>query len=228
MIQFTCTLSHFRLRELCHSTPELFYGAWPDVNAVNDRWKPLLKPLYTFLSQQQVFYSQNICRQWVSLQQAVLQLFIENLSEQVKDSIVKVYSASQETLVQLPDHIHASLMEHGLLSSVRVTQPQYISQLIPKCLPQLTRSDRLNLLHYLIEQDMSLLVNQPLMPMADGVSFGTFQSRGSSTTLWCPDDLAQLFPGLEKELCDHEDLRHVAQSGSRVSLTMSTDKFVIR
>lgn len=201
----------------------MFYRAWPDVDSVHDRWRPLLKPLYTTLAQQPSFFSHTRGGQWLSLHQSVLQRFTESFSPEVKEAVVKVYSLNQENLVKLPKRVHKTLQEFSLLDDVQVITAARVSQLIPSCLPQLTRPDRLHLLHYLCRYQLSLVLNLALMPLADGVTFEMFRSRQLGrfqTTFWCSNELLQLFPGLEAEFCDNnvtaevrEDLRRLAESG---------------
>ena len=215
----------FRLRELNHKDPKTFYRAWPDVGSVHDRWSPLLKPLYTSLAQQPIFFSHTRGGQWVSLNQAVLQCFTESFSEEVKKAVVKVYSINQENLVELPEQVLRTLQKLTLLDRMQVIKATRVSQLVPSTLSQLTRSDKLHLLHYLCCYDKSLLLHLALMPLADGVNFGTFESRQShqsSSRFWCPEELVQLFPGLEKQFCDNnvsvdvrDDLRQLAESGKK-------------
>lgn len=218
---------YYRLQELNLKDPGTFYRAWPDVGRVHDRWKPLLRPLYTVLAQQPSFFSHTRGGQWVSLHQAVLQRFTESFSLEVQQAVVKVYSLNQENLLELPGHVHNTLEEFGLLNGVQVIRARRVNQLIPSSFPRLTRQDKLCLLHYLCYYNSSLVLDLALMPLADGVTFETFRSRQagrSSAALkyWCSHELLRLFPGLEAEFCDNnvpadvrEDLRRLAESSRK-------------
>ncbi|XP_076453314.1 sacsin-like [Babylonia areolata] len=208
-----------RLQDLCRYDPDTFYKAWPDVSRVQDRWKPLLEPLYSRLTQQPLFFSQNLGKQWVAPHSAVLQQFSRQFAEDVKQSVVKVYTANKHPLVVLPQHILNTLKQLSLLRDFHVIRASVVSTLLPHCLPQLQRLDKLNLLQYLSHIDMGLLLDQPLLPLADEVSFGTFRRAGSgwSPMFLCPRQLVQLFPGLEGQFCDVSVPRHVRDDLQRLT-----------
>eukprot|EP00745_Piridium_sociabile_P008585 TRINITY_DN158114_c0_g1_i1.p2 TRINITY_DN158114_c0_g1~~TRINITY_DN158114_c0_g1_i1.p2 ORF type:complete len:111 (-),score=29.02 TRINITY_DN158114_c0_g1_i1:234-566(-) len=101
-------------------------------------------------------------------------------------------------------------------------------------LPQLQRAERLCVLHYLHRSDKRLLLDQPLLPLADGESWATFRARPTKKakkgrhvpfTHWCPEELVRLFPGLEEEFCDvdvpddiTDDLRRFSETGNTASV----------
>lgn len=209
-----------RLKELSPDSPDQFYKAWPDVRQTADRWKPLLGPLCAALVGQPSFYS-HTRGDWIALTHSVLQRFDVAVPEEVATAVVKVYTVTQQNLVQLPEHVHITLQHFGLLNEVAVINPSRVSQLIADCLPHLTDTDRLHLLRYFSLNGTALdaLLNQQLLPLADG-TYGAFKGRPGVPVFWCHHDLAQLFPGLESQFCDskvpadvNEYLRCLAESG---------------
>ena len=201
--------------------PEKFYTAWPDVITTEDRWKPLLEPVYLALVQQPCFYSHNRCA-WTVLNHSVLQQVDVAVSEDVMQAVVKIYTLTQQNLVQLPQHVLVALRHFRLLNNVELINVTGVSRLISSCLPHLTQKDRLALLSYfsLYNSAHDVLLNQQLLPLADG-TFGTFKNQRGVLVFWCRQDLAQLFPGLESRFCDskvpadvNEYLRHLAESGN--------------
>ena len=201
-----------RLKKLHVDTPESFYAAWPDVTSVDDRWRPLVKPLYSMLVQQPVCYTPAKGGHWVPLAEAVLQYFGSELvarlgvgnEDEVLRTVVKVYSLTGQNLVKLPDHVLRTLRHHALLGDVNVINPLHVLDLLPACLDRLEDADKLSLLHYLCCHDdaLRLLRNQPLLPLQNG-SFGAFQDRErrSPVTYFCREELVLLFPGVESQFC---------------------------
>ncbi|XP_076434838.1 sacsin-like [Babylonia areolata] len=215
-----------RLKELNNSDPGPFYAAWPDGEMVHDRWRPLLQPLYKHLEQEPLFFSHVQNGSWVLIRQAVLQRFSRLFSQEVEAAVVQVYALCEQKLVVLPEHVHRCLTEFGLLKGVEVINAFRVSQLMGHSLPHLCRSEKLSLLHFLCQQDKQLLFDLPLLPLADGEGFDTFRRRPSkkgkkgghiSFIHRCPEDLLQLFPGLEAEFCDSNVPEHVADDLNRLA-----------
>ena len=195
-----------RLKNTDRPNPKEFYAAWPDVYRVDDRWRSLLQPLYTVLATQPSFYSHTQGGQWVFLRDAVLERFSQDIVDEVKAAVTKVYSASQQSLVRLPDHVHNTLLHLELLQSTETISAGRVSQLLSSSLPHLSRCDKLHVLLFLCGHDNGpdLVRNQELVPLADG-TFAVFEGReqGSTVIHWCQDHLLQLFPGLESEFYDN-------------------------
>ena len=195
-----------RLKNTEAPNPEEFYAAWPDVNRVDDRWRPLLQPLYTALAAQPAFYSHSRGGEWVGLQEAVLEAFESDVAAEVREAVTRVYSLSDQSLVRLPDHVASTLRHLHLLQATDVISAGRLAQLLPRGLPALSRAHRLHVLLFLgghHDDAPRLLRDQELLPLADG-TFAAFEGRaqGSAVIRWCQDDLRQLFPGLEAEFCD--------------------------
>ena len=195
-----------RLKNSDHPNPQEFYAAWPDVNSVDDRWRSLLRPLYTVLAKQSSFYSRIRAGQWVFLHDAVLDTFSQDVLDEVKAAVTKVYTVSEQKLVRLPDHVHKTLLHLELLQSTETISAERVCELLPCSLPHLSRGDKLHVLLFLCGHDNvhDLVGNQELLPLADG-TFTVFKDRtqGSTVIYWCPDDLLHLFPGLDSEFCDN-------------------------
>ena len=214
--------SHYRLQELAIDNPDRFYEAWPDVSTTEDRWKPLLEPLYLAIVQHPCFYSHTLCA-WTALNHSVLQQVDVAVSEEVMRAVVKVYTLTQQNLVQLPKHILLTLRHFGLLDNVEVINVARVSQLTASCLLHLTQKEKLDLLSYfsLYDSAHDVLLNQQLLPLADG-AFGTFKDERDAPVFWCHNDLAQLFPDIESRFCNsqipadvNEYLHHLAESGTK-------------
>ena len=217
-----------RLKNTDRPNPKEFYAAWPDVNIVDDRWKSLLQPLYTVLATQPSFYSHTQGGQWVFLRDAVLERFRQDIADEVKAAVTKVYSKSQQSLVRLPDHVFNTLQDLKLLQSTKTISAGHVGQLLSSSLPHLSHRDKLNVLLFLCGHDNGpdLVRNQELLPLADG-TFAVFEGReqGSTVIHWCQDHLLQLFPGLESGFCDSQVpsavtdcLCQLARSGKSCSL----------
>ncbi len=195
-----------RLKNTNRPNPKEFYAAWPDVNIVDDRWKSLLQPLYTVLATQPSFYSHTQGGQWVFLRDAVLERFSQDMADEVKAAVTKVYSKSQQSLVRLPDHVFNTLQDLKLLQSTKTISAGHVGQLLSSSLPHLSHRDKLNVLLFLCGHDNGpdLVRNQELLPLADG-TFAVFEGReqGSTVIHWCQDHLLQLFPELKSEFCDN-------------------------
>ncbi|XP_070180537.1 sacsin-like [Littorina saxatilis] len=197
--------------------PSLFYNAWPDTTLVQDRWSSLLEPLYEALTRKPCFFSHTTGR-WVLLSESTLQQFNVEVSEQVQNAVVKVYTLTQQHLVQLPGHVLQALQHFRLLSNVEVINTTRVKQLTAACLHSLSNTDKLHLLTYFCfcNDAESILLSQQLLPLADG-SFGTFREKSSSPVYLCQPDLLQLFPNLQSEFCDCKLPRHLTEGLRRLA-----------
>ena len=165
-----------------------------------------MRPLYTVLATQPSFYSHTQGGQWVFLRDAVLERFSQDMADEVKAAVTKVYSKSQQSLVRLPDHVFNTLQDLKLLQSTKTISAGHVGQLLSSSLPHLSHRDKLNVLLFLCGHDNGpdLVRNQELLPLADG-TFAVFEGReqGSTVIHWCQDHLLQLFPELKSEFCDN-------------------------
>ncbi|XP_025088800.1 sacsin-like [Pomacea canaliculata] len=211
-----------RLQEIHDKKPDEFYKAWPDVATVDNRWQPLVRTLYTRLSQGTFFHTSVPIDTWIPLSQAVLQNLPPSVEPKVVQAIIHIYTISNEKVVRLPHHVMSGLQQLSLENVAQTITPRHVSELVLTHHQYLHDEYKLLLLQYLCSHgnDPQLLVDRFLLPLQDG-TFGAFSLRGKADEVFfCEKETQVLFPGLEKAMCSSNvseiiknHLKNLAKSG---------------
>lgn len=199
----------YSLRDVQAEDPITFYGAWPDLMAVKDKWQPLVVPVFQEMSTAPVFYTETDGGQWIALDQATLCVLHEDVKLEISQTIEHVYSLCHEKLVKIPQHVVQGLRTAGTLATVKTVTPNELSRLLKTCQSKLQAEEKTWILTYLCEQnDVALLEGLDLLPLHNG-DFATFDPYGDAV-YFCQESELQLFPSLESRFCSchlSEDLR---------------------
>ncbi|XP_028817389.1 sacsin isoform X2 [Denticeps clupeoides] len=178
-------------------SPEGTYRAWPDLNKIRARWKPILEPLFRDMLMQPVIHS--LSADWVSVDEAVFSEL--NPDEESTAIVIKHLQSSGMQLASVPAAVDTALTTY-------VTKPDSLKKVTPSVVRQVLRKTKHNgppqeklLLLEFVLQDACYgdLIGLELLPLQDDtfVAFSSSVSEKDAVYISSEEYPRSLYPGLE-------------------------------
>ena len=196
-IQLVKTAIQMNISKNEHVSKLDIYQALPDIVGVNEKWQPILRPLYEGIFQLPVIHTMNNAGSWVSPKDAIFNCLKEKAP--LESLLVNILLSTGHDVSKVPKHILHALGAYSTVSP-EVISPSLIRNVLkihPESYVELTLEDKLLLLQYvLMDHDYNDLDGIALLPLHNG-DFVAFQGRGSPE-IYLPSEEhpADLLPGL--------------------------------
>ena len=157
---------------------QLVYLSWPTLPEVQKHWENMLKPMFSNLMTQNVFWTPADGGRWVRPQEAYLDRI--TASNEVRNVVFETLAQANEAVVTLPNHVlNASDVMSWTTSSISPTQLRSVLKKKQKGswnIMSIPRTKKLKLLEYILQdENLSDFQGVPLLPLANG-SFSEFRS----------------------------------------------------
>ena len=199
------------------------YKTMPNLLKVNEKWHPMLKPLYESLLAQAIFYSPAAGGSWHHLQDCWFDCIKEK--PEMKQVIKDVMVDAAVSIVSTPLCVLHAIGAYSQQTPEVVT-PAVVRSVLhgdSRVYTGLNAAKKLLLLQYLLkDEDFADLESIKLLPLANG-DFGEFSRRGLS--VFIPNDICprSLLPGLGQQLITenlsealHSKFGKIAREGKKL------------
>ena len=157
---------------------QLVYLSWPTIPEVQKHWKKMLKPMFSNLMTQNVFWTPAAGGKWIRPQEAYLDRI--TASNEVRNVVLETLTQANEAVVTLPNHV-LNASDSMSWTTNNITPAQLRSLLKKKQkgswnITNIPRTKKLNLLEYVLQdKNLNDFQGVPLLPLANG-SFSEFRS----------------------------------------------------
>ncbi|KAK3583510.1 hypothetical protein CHS0354_026096 [Potamilus streckersoni] len=186
------------LQDIVHT----LYRSIPDVGMMERRLFKLAKCLFSFIVNDNIFFTANNGGRWINSSKAVFTNF-DSFSEDIESiskSVVKILVMYNQNYVQLPEHVQRSLSQ---FMRFKYFAPEDLSRLLlqNEQYKHLLPEDKLNLLKYFFRYESYIfLKDKELLPLRDGsFTIFSYDLRKVSPVYILDEDTVDLFPGLESK-----------------------------
>ena len=149
----------------------LAYLSWPTVQMVQSHWEGLLKPMFSILSSQNVFWTPANGGKWLRPQDVYLNRMTN--SSEIKAAVLESLTQANEAVVTLPDHVMNAIDSMSWVT--RPITPTYLRNLLRQKrkgswnVETLPKEKKLCMLEYVLQdQNLHDLEGVPLLPLANG------------------------------------------------------------
>ncbi|XP_055956298.1 sacsin-like [Patella vulgata] len=188
-------------REERSQRADVVYKTLPNNGNVTDNWKNIIDPIFQQLYSTACMFTKQEGGIWAKPQNTI---FIKLQDENMVDSVEDAYLLCGRNFSRAPICILDAFRKHG---SITFTSAEHLREELlqhPEVCNQLDLKVKLNLLHYILDNDVNCLQGLKLLPLADG-NFGTF-TTGSTETVYIFEDVddMKMFPGLESHFVKSE------------------------
>ena len=185
----------------------VFYRAWPNIDAIDQKWKRLQNPLLEILCSANVVYTKANGGKWLKVEDAVLDTLDEH---QPKDLLVSVLLEGHQNVASLPDHVLKALTAVSNKPFIKEITPMLVRQILKESLSSHRnhgRMEKLKLLSFIlnwIDDNFADLVGLELLPVSNG-AFKCFASPSNcdeAVYVCSPDHPREMFPCLDHQFLD--------------------------
>ena len=157
---------------------QLVYLSWPTIPEVQKHWKNMLKPMFSNLMTQNVFWTPADGGKWVRPHEAYLDRITPH--NEVRNVVLETLTQANEAVVTLPNHVlNASDYMSWATNSISPTQLRSVVKKKQKGswnITSIPRTKKLKLLEYVVQdRNLNDFQGVPLLPLANG-SFSEFRS----------------------------------------------------
>ncbi|KAK6186977.1 hypothetical protein SNE40_006231 [Patella caerulea] len=173
---------------------DVVYRILPNHENVTDNWKLITDPIFQQLYSTACMFTKREEGIWVEPQNTI---FTELQDKTIVDSLEHAYLLCGKNFSRAPICIINAFGNHGPIPFISAEHLREELLQHPKVCSQLELKDKLNLLRYILDSDVSCLQGLKLLPLADG-NFCTF-TTGTPETVYIFEDVddMKMFPGLE-------------------------------
>ncbi|XP_014070239.1 sacsin isoform X3 [Salmo salar] len=205
--------------------PRDTYGAWPDLNRIKPRWKPILEPLFHDLLQQQVIYS--LTNSWIQVDEAVFSELDTDVD--IAETVISYLQSSGMQVARVPAAVDAVLDTYVTgPGSVKKVTPHLVRQVIRNTKHKGTSQEKLLLLEFVLsDKGYSDLIGLELLPLQDE-TFAVFSSSVSdkdAVYIASEEYPRSLYPGLEGRFI-LEGIKQSVMSSLKVAAKSRVQQFL--
>ena len=192
-----------------HFLNAVFYRAWPNVDAIDQKWKRLQNPLLEILCSANVVYTKGSGGKWLKVEDAILDRLDEN---QPKDLLVSVLLKAHQNVASLPDYVLKAITAVGNKPVIKEITPLLVRQIlkeIPSSYKNLGRMEKLSLLAFIvncIDENFADLIGLELLPVSSGAfkCFSPLSNCDQAVYVCSPDHPREMFPSLDHQFLDQD------------------------
>ncbi|KAK6165581.1 hypothetical protein SNE40_022484 [Patella caerulea] len=173
---------------------DVVYRTLPNHANVTENWKNLIDPIFQKLYSTACMFTKQKGGIWTKLQNTV---FTKLQDENIVHSVEHTYLLCGRNFSRAPNFILDAFRKHGPITFISTKHLRDVLLQHPEVYSQLDSKDKLNLLHYILDNDVNCLQGLTLLPLAGG-NFSTF-TTGRTATVYIFEDVddMEMFPGLE-------------------------------
>ncbi|KAK6180312.1 hypothetical protein SNE40_012494 [Patella caerulea] len=173
---------------------DVVYRTLPNKENVTDNWENITDPIFQQLYSTACMFSKREGGIWTEPQNTI---FTDLEDDNMVDSVEHAYLRCGRNFSRAPICILDAFRKHGPITFISAENLREELVQHPEVCSQLDLKVKLDLLHYILDNDVNCLEDLTLLPLADG-NFGTF-TTGSTETVYIFEDVddMKMFPGLE-------------------------------
>ena len=192
-----------------HFLNAVFYRAWPNVDAIDQKWKRLQNPLLEILCSANVVYTKASGGKWLKVEDAILDRLDEN---QPKDLLVSVLLNAHQNVASLPNYVLKAFTAVGNKPVIKEITPILVRQIlkeIPSSYKNLGRMEKLSLLAFIlncIDENFGDLIGLELLPVSSGAfkCFSSLSNCDEAVYVCSPSHPREMFPSLDHQFLDQD------------------------
>ena len=192
-----------------HFLNAVFYRAWPNVDAIDQKWKRLQNPLLEILCSANVVYTKASGGKWLKVEDAILDRLDEN---QPKDLLVSVLLNAHQNVASLPNYVLKAFTAVGNKPVIKEITPILVRQIlkeIPSSYKNLGRMEKLSLLAFIlncIDENFGDLIGLELLPVSSGAfkCFASLSNCDEAVYVCSPSHPRKMFPSLDHQFLDQD------------------------
>ena len=185
-----------------------FCRAWPNIDAIDQKWKRLQNPLLQTLCSANVVYTKASGGKWLKVEDAILDRLDEH---QPKELLVNVLLEAHQNVATLPGYVLEAFNACNKPVIKEIT-PMLVRQILkesPSSYRNLGRLEKLNLLAFILnctDENFADLIGLELLPVSSGAfkCFASFSNCDDAVYVCSPDHPRKLFPCLEHQFLDQD------------------------
>ena len=191
-----------------HFLNAVFCRAWPNIDAIDQKWKRLQDPLLEILCSENVVHTKVSGGKWLKVEDAILDRLDEH---QPKELLLSVLLEAHQNVATLPDFVLTAFTVCNKPVIKEIT-PAFVKQILkesPSSYRNLGRVEKLNLLAFILnctDENFADLIGLELLPVSSG-TFKCFASPSNSDEpvyVCSPDHPRKMFPCLDHQLLDQD------------------------
>ena len=191
-----------------HFLNAVFCRAWPNIDAIDQKWKRLQNPLLEVLCSENVVHTKASGGKWLKVEDAILDRLDEH---QPKELLLSVLLEAHQNVATLPDFVLTAFNVCNKPVIKEIT-PSFVKQILkesPSSYRNLGRVEKLNLLAFILnctDENFADLIGLELLPVSSG-AFKCFASPSNSDEpvyVCSPDHPRKMFPCLDHQLLDQD------------------------
>ena len=191
-----------------HFLNAVFCRAWPNIDAIDQKWKRLQDPLLEILCSENVVHTKASGGKWLKVEDAILDRLDEH---QPKELLFSVLLEAHQNVATLPDFVLTAFTVCNKPVIKEIT-PAFVKQILkesPSSYRNLGRVEKLNLLAFILnctDENFADLIGLELLPVSSG-TFKCFASPSNSDEpvyVCSPDHPRKMFPCLDHQLLDQD------------------------
>ena len=191
-----------------HFLNAVFCRAWPNIDAIDQKWKRLQNPLLEVLCSENVVHTKASGGKWLKVEDAILDRLDEH---QPKELLLSVLLEAHQNVATLPDFVLTAFNVCNKPIIKEIT-PSFVKQILkesPSSYRNLGRVEKLNLLAFILnctDENFADLIGLELLPVSSG-AFKCFASPSNSDEpvyVCSPDHPRKMFPCLDHQLLDQD------------------------
>ncbi|KAK6179094.1 hypothetical protein SNE40_011529 [Patella caerulea] len=180
---------------------DIVYGTLPNNGNVTDNWKNMIDPIFHQLYSTACMFTKREEGIWTEPQNTV---FTKIQDESMVDSVEHAYLLCGRNFSRAPICILDAFRKHGPITFISAEHLREELLQHPEVASQLNVKVKLNLLHYILDNNDNCLQGLTLLPLADG-NFCTF-TTGNTEVVYIFENVEdmKMFPGLESHFVKSE------------------------
>ncbi|XP_055959223.1 sacsin [Patella vulgata] len=191
---------------------DVVYRTLPNSKTVTENWKNLIDPIFQKLYSTACIFTKRNGGIWAKPQNTI---FTKPQDENMVDSVEHTYLLCGRNISRPPKFILDAFRKHGPINFISAEHLREELLQHPGVYSQIDLKVKLNLLHYILDNNVNCLQGLSLLPLEDG-NFSTFTTGRTETVYIFKDvDDMKMFPGLESLFVKSEigsDLYHMISS----------------
>ena len=186
------------------------YLSWPTVHDVQSHWKRVLKPMFSILANENVFWTPADGGKWSRPQDVLLDRMTD--SSEIKTVVLETLTQANEAIVTLPNHMLKAI--DCMFWPTRTITPAFLRNLLKQKqkgswnIRNVSKKKKLCLLEYVLnDKNLKEMQGVPLLPLASGgfVEFRPLQYNRephAAVYVLAATYSRSLFPNMEANFLD--------------------------
>ena len=205
-----------------HFLNAVFCRAWPNIDAIDQKWKRLQNPLLEILCSANVVHTKASGGKWLKVEDAILDRLDEH---QPKELLLSVLLEAHQNVATLPDFVLTAFTVCNKPVIKEIT-PSFVKQILkesPSSYRNLGRVEKLNLLAFILnctDENFADLIGLELLPVSSGAfkCFASPSNNDEPVYVCSPDHPRKMFPCVDHQLLDQDLDRNLLEMVEKVAM----------